>query len=154
MKKFLRNLVLNVDGPTCTYCNCIKPCSNLEMDHVLPAWYLKQELKGGKILFAGLNDPHNIYRCCSDLNRKKGPFMLDVKFTGNEITGLMARSYLYMNWKYNILFDEDTLKFLNTMTIINPPFKFEYERSRQIREVTGKKNIFVEDYPKTLHRYH
>ena len=37
MKKFLRNLVLNVDGPTCTYCNCIKPCSNLEMDHVLPA---------------------------------------------------------------------------------------------------------------------
>jgi len=142
-----RNLILNLRGPQSTYCNCNKLCSSLEIDHVLPAWYIRQNVDK-KSLKSSLLDPHNLYRCCSSINRKKGASLLDVNSTGQEISGLMSRSYLYMNWKYDIYFDEEILFYLKTMSIINKPFPFEIERSQKIYEKTGKKNPFIQHYPK------
>lgn len=151
MNKNIRNFILESRGPISTYCNCFKRCSNLEIDHVVPVWYIKKELQGNKNLKNALFDPHNLYRCCRNMNQKKSSFLLDVKFTGNEITGLMARSYLYMNWKYDLYFDEKTLKDLQTMSNINSPFNFEFERSYKIGKLTGNKNLFVDNYPSTFH---
>ena len=153
MNKNIRNFILESRGPISTYCNCFKRCSNLEVDHVVPVWYIKQELKGRKNLKKALFDPHNLYRCCRNINQKKSNFLLDVKYTGNEITGLMARSYLYMNWKYDLYFDEKTLKDLQSMSNINPPFHFEFERSAKIATITGNKNLFIDYYPRAYHKH-
>jgi len=147
MRKTIREFVLTLKGPTSTYCNCSSPCSNLEVDHVLPVWYVKQELEDNAN--PALRDPHNLYRCCSNMNKKKGPFMLESKFIGNEISGLLARSYLYMNWRYDIHFDDTILSYLKSMSIINSPFEFEKKRAEEILIKTGNVNPFVKYYPRT-----
>ena len=147
MNRNLRKFILKSNGPTCTYCNCITPCSEIEVDHVVPVWYIKKELEDTSYLKRALYDPHNLYRCCRNMNKKKANFMLDVKYTGNEITGLMARSYLYMNWKYGLYFDDKTLEELQTMSNINPPFNFEFNRSAEIAARTGNRNFFIDNYP-------
>ena len=141
MKKSIRQLVLNLKGPSSIYCNCNSPCSKLEIDHVVPRWYLKKVIKTE--LKSAITDPHNLYRCCNIMNRNKGALMLDIKFKSQEISGLMSRSYLYMNWRYNMYLDPSSLFYLKTISKNNQPFPFEVERSKKIFLKTGVFNPFI-----------
>ena len=145
MNKSVRKFVLDLKGPVSTYCNCKNPCSRLEIDHVIPIWFLKRNVKR-KYLKSAINDPHNLYRCCRKLNGEKGGIMLDAKYKTDERTGLMSRSYLYMTWRYDLTFYNEYLNDLNTMSFIHQPEKFEIKRNLKIAENTGLENPFITHY--------
>ena len=143
----MRKFLLNLKGPTSIYCNCSKPCSRFEIDHVMPISYLRKQTEDKKALY----DPHNLYRCCGFMNTKKGAFILDVKSIGQEISGLMARSYLYMHWKHGIILPHGSISYLLSMSLLHKPFDFEKERGEKIHTFYGLENPFVSRYPQVLH---
>jgi len=153
MRKALRDLVLNLPGPTSSYCACNKSCSAIEMDHVLPKKFLKQHISDKGKLTLALKDPHNLYRCCSIKNRKKGHQLLKDKDVGNDFSGMMARSYLYMFWRYKIKPDAKLKSTVECMNTIHTPFKFERERDEKIRIFNGQRNPFIYNYPDLKDKY-
>ena len=146
MRKNTRSFILTLTGPPSSYCTCNKLCSDLEIDHVVPQKFLKEKIYNRKNLISAINDPHNIYRCCSIENRKKGHSLLKDEFAGNEFSGLKARSYLYMIWKYNMKIEKPFIESLNTMNRLHSPFKYEKKRSLEILSNNGQRNPFIYYY--------
>lgn len=152
MKKGLRNFILNLPGPPSSYCTCNKLCSDVEIDHVVPQKFLKENIN--KKLENALNDPHNLYRCCSHKNREKGHSLLNKKKeAGDDFSGLLARSYLYMIWKYNIEISKEILTEIKTMNNLHSPFIFERNREAEIKYYTGQGNPFINCYPTIKDKY-
>jgi endonuclease I len=151
MKKGLRNLVLNLPGPPSSYCTCDKLCSSIQIDHVVPQKFLKEKIN--KNLKNALNDPHNLYRCCSNKNKQKGHSLLNKKEAGNDFSGLLARSYLYMIWKYDIEVSKEFLTEIKTMNNLHSPFVFERNREAEIRSHTNQGNPFINRYPTIKDKY-
>ena len=132
MNKNIRGFVLQLPGPK-SYCNCIDYCSKLEVDHVIPKKILKEQLNG-KILKKSLNDKHNLYSCCQKLNRIKGMKIFGKDFIlTNSSNGKLARSSLYMHWKYNLKIDIYILNNWDKYNELFPPDKYEYKRSKLIK---------------------
>ena len=153
MRKFTRNFILKLSGPPSSYCTCNKPCSDIEMDHVVPQKYLRENISDRKKLNDALNDPYNIYRCCSIKNRKKGHKLLSNDIAGDEFAGLMSRSYLYMNWRYKMKINKDLLATLKCMDRLHSPFTYEKKRSEEIKEYNGQTNPFIYCYQETKDHY-
>lgn len=153
MKKSLRNFILNLSGPPSSYCTCNKLCSPIEIDHVVPQKFLKQKITDKKKLSDALNDPHNLYRCCSYKNRKKGHNLLTQNYPGDEFSGLLARSYLYMIWRYSISTDKNLFSTAESMNTLHSPFTFERKRMEEIRFYNGQTNPFIKYYHGTKDKY-
>jgi endonuclease I len=145
----IRNFVMDLQGPPCSYCTCNVLCSNRTVDHVVPKDYIYKNLKKRNLLHEAINDPHNIYRVCDRKNAEKGSSLLSNKLAGDEFSGLKARSYLYMHAHYN-LFDEYFLSDLKSISLLHRPFPFEIRRSREISQYIGHINTFVEYFPLTI----
>ena len=144
-RKVLREFILSLPG-TNSYCECENPCSNIEVEHVIPKKELKDRIDK-KLYLKAVNDPHNLFRCCSYLNRQKGCQVLgstlesDIDF---QYYGMLSRSCLYMDHMYNLKFNPLLIhKWVNFSTLF-PPFNFERERNKLIYEKTGKINIFID----------
>ena len=137
-----RNFILNLPGFN-SYCNCDKLCSAIQIEHVMP----RRVLKKSKQFSIADKDPHNLYRCCHVLNREKGSLVLGQGYHGNEFGGMLARSCLYMNYKYDLKFHFKTVTTWNNLSLFYPPFEFEYRRSEIIKEKIGNANIFIDEFP-------
>ena len=132
MNKSIRSFVLKLPGPK-SYCNCKVYCSKLEVDHVIPQKLLKTQLNG-KILKKSLKDKHNLYSCCQKMNRRKGMKIFGDDFIlTNKFNGRLARSSLYMKWKYNLVIDYHIIQNWENYSQMFPPDKYEYKRSKLIK---------------------
>lgn len=156
MKKVTQDFVIALPGPVSTYCNCNKACSNIVLDYVVPKKFLYSgislENKNGKNeLDYALNDPHNIYRCCLKSQQRKGNSILTDKYAGDENTGLMARSYLYMNERYRLKFSSLLVSKWKELSVMHSPHRFERQRSLKIAACTGFSNSYIDLYPSTIH---
>lgn len=143
MRKFTRKFILSLPGPPSSYCTCNKLCSPIEIDHVVPQKYLKENITDRKKLNDALNDPYNIYRCCANKNRKKGHTILTNDIAGDEFSGLMSRSYLYMKWRYKMKISKNLLSTIKCMDRLHSPFTYEKKRSDKIKEYNDQINPFV-----------
>lgn len=144
MRKSLRKFILELPGAN-SYCECQFPCSKIEIEHVYPKSLLKAKLD--KKLFAKANqNPHNLYKCCSYLNRKKSSLLLGEPYVRDEFNGMLARACLYMDYTYNLNNTDRTISTWTNYSLLYPPFPFEYERSKKIYEYTGSSNIFIDLY--------
>ena len=150
MKKSMKGIVLALDGPPCSYCTCGKLCSPINIDHVLPQSYLRNNIESSKLLNVAINDPHNLYRVCERKNKEKGSSLLSDRIAGDEFSGLKARSYLYMNWKYSLGFDEYFLSEIRSASLMHAPFLFEIRRSKTISYYNGQSNPFIEYFPLSI----
>jgi endonuclease I len=147
MRKTTRSFVLSLEGPPCSYCTCNRLCSRMEMDHVLPKVYLKSKIIRSDILSVALNDPHNLYRVCNRKNSEKAATLLSDSVAGDEFSGMKARSYLYMNWRYGLNMDQYLLSSVKSMSLMHRPFNFEIRRSKEIAHYTSQGNPFIEYFP-------
>lgn len=150
MKTTTRKFVLSLPGPKSAYCKCDKICSTTHIDHVMPKYELRRRIKNENLLLMALNDPHNLYACCSLQNLSKGKKLLTSKHTGNEYSGIISRAYLYMNYVYNLEFDEYEIGTWKSMNMLHEPAPFERYRAKLITVYTGRKNFYIDDYPFTL----
>jgi endonuclease I len=150
MKKNIKKFVLELPGPTSSYCSCNIACSIIDIDHVMPKSILIKKVNNEKITGI-LNDPNNLYRCCKNKNRQKGNLILCDSYPENEYGGLMARSMLYMNSKYKLKFRSDLVKKWESLSNLYPPYPFEKSRSLRIGSYTGNPNPFIDFYPNTNH---
>ncbi len=150
MKKSMKGIVLALDGPPCSYCTCARLCSSINVDHVLPQSYLRNNIESAKLLTVAINDPHNLYRVCEKKNKEKGSSLLSDRVAGDEFSGLKARSYLYMNWKYSLRMDQYLLSDLKSISLMHRPFLFEIRRSKTISYYNGQSNPFIDHFPLTI----
>ena len=150
MQKSMKGIVLSLDGPPCSYCTCSRLCSPIDVDHALPQSYLRNNIENKRQLNVAINDPHNLYRVCRRKNREKGSSLLSDRLAGDEFSGLKARSYLYMNWRYTLGMDSYLLENLKTFSLMHPPFLFEIRRSKTISYYNGQANPFITHFPLTV----
>ena len=148
--KRIRNFVMALQGPPCSYCTCGVLCSSGTVDHVVPKDFIYKNLKKRNMLNEAINDPHNLFRVCERKNTEKGNSLLDDKLAGDEFSGLKARSYLYMHSRYDLNINSHFLSDLKTFSLLHRPFLFEIRRSREISQYIGHLNTFVEYFPLTL----
>lgn len=139
-----RKFILELPG-IASYCNCEKLCSKLEIEHVYPKILLKKKLDRKLFLIAN-SDPHNLFSCCSYLNKQKGYSLLGKNYDAGIFNGMLARSCLYMNFSYNLKTEKEIVTIWNNYSLLYPPFSFEYERSEIIGKYTGKVNPFIVNY--------
>ena len=144
MKKNIRNFVLNLPGLN-SYCNCEFPCSPIEIEHALPKSLLKKQLNTKTFKIAN-TDAHNLFRCCSQLNREKSNNLLGENYFPDEYSGMLARACLHMTFTYNMKFDEKLIRRWKNYSIMYRPEQFEYERARIIYLETRKLNYFITRY--------
>lgn len=150
MKKSMKGIVLSMDGPPCSYCTCGRLCSPMNVDHVLPQSYLRNHIEDTRTLNVAINDLHNLYRVCERKNKEKGSTLLSDRIAGDEFSGLKARSYLYMNWKYQLQMDPYLLSDLKSFSLMHAPFLFEIRRSKTISYYNGQSNPFIDYFPLTI----
>ena len=148
--KRIRNFVMALQGPPCSYCTCGVLCSSGTVDHVVPKDFIYKNLKKRNMLNEAINDPHNLFRVCERKNTEKGNSLLDDKLAGDEFSGLKARSYLYMHSRYDLNINSHFLSDLKTFSLLHRPFLFEIRRSREISQYIGHLNTFVEYFPLTI----
>jgi hypothetical protein len=151
MKKATQDFVIALPGPVSTYCNCNKACSNIVLDYVVPKRFLYSRISLKNELDYALNDPHNIYRCCLRSQERKGNSILTDKYAGDENTGLMSRSYLYMNERYRLKFNSLSVSKWKELSMMHSPHRFERQRSLKIAAYTGFSNAYIDLYPSTIH---
>ena len=147
MKKSMKGIVLSMDGPPCSYCTCGRLCSPMNVDHVLPQSYLRNHIEDTRTLNVAINDLHNLYRVCERKNKEKGSTLLSDRIAGDEFSGLKARSYLYMNWKYQLQMDPYLLSAIKSASLMHAPFPFEIRRSKTISYYNGQSNPFIDYFP-------
>lgn len=148
MKQSTRKIVRSLPGPF-SYCNCINPCTNLEVEHVIPKSLLVRQIKHRKSQIISINDPNNLYMCCSKINKIKYSYLFGKDFflsKNNKANGRLARSSLYMKWKYKLYIDEKTLNFWENQNILFPTEDFEIKRTRIIKTF----NPVIESYNEKL----
>jgi endonuclease I len=95
-------------------------------------------------------DVHNLQRCCAKGNRLKGTRMLSVRDMDGEFSGIVARTYLYMNWRYQLGVDQCTLSTWKSLSLYVHPSLYERQRARSIAHYTGQANWFVDLFPLTV----
>ena len=149
-QKRIRNFVMALEGPPCSYCTCGVLCSSGTIDHVVPKDFIYKNLRKRTLLNEALHDPHNLFRVCDRKNAEKGNSILNNQLAGDEFSGLKARSYLYMNSRYNLGFNPHFLNDLKSFSLLHRPFLFEIRRSREISQYIGHVNSFVEYFPLTV----
>ena len=148
--KRIKNFVMALQGPPCSYCTCGVLCSSGTVDHVVPKDFIYKNLRKRELLNEALHDPHNLFRVCDRKNAEKGNSLLDDKLAGDEFSGLKARSYLYMNSRYGLSMNPHYLSSLKSLSLMHRPFLFEIRRSREISQYIGHVNSFVEYFPLTV----
>jgi hypothetical protein len=141
--KNMREYILSLDGPPCSYCVCSKICTVAQIDHVVPKFLLKRKILDKELLKQAMRDPHNLYRVCQRKNSEKGSSILSIQEAGDEFSGMKARSYLYMNKKYRLNFSHEYVELLKTIDRLHEPFPFEIRRAKKIMEDMKIENIFV-----------
>ena len=139
MRTQIRKFVLSLPGPK-SYCDCENLCSKVELEHVLPKFIIKKQ---GVTSKTALNDPHNLYSCCSYINRNKGCKVVGVDYDCAEFNGILSRSCLYMNQQYNLKVDKNWIRTWKNFALYYPPHEFEYERNEIIYQQTGIVNPFL-----------
>lgn len=142
MRKFIRT----IPGPM-SYCNCVKGCSEIQVDHVVPKSFLKSNIKNPKNLARAVNDGHNMYTCCENINQSKDDKLLGVNFTAGKNNNHLARSALYMNSTYDLNVDQEVLHTWEVMSMEMEPWEFEILRSKLIKDRQGEGNKFIDMYP-------
>ena len=65
----------------------------------------------------------------------------------------LARSALYMDWKYSLDVDLDMIFRWKYMAVQFDPCEFELERNELIKEFQGNDNPFVSDFPSKIVYY-
>lgn len=60
------------------------------------------------------------------------------------IRGDLARVWLYMNYKHNVVISEDELLMFLKWSRIDPPSEWEFIRNTRIKTIQGNSNIFVD----------
>lgn len=144
MKPKLRKFILELPGPI-SYCDCNSLCSKPEIEHVYPKMLLRKKLSG-KLFISANKDPHNLFKSCSQINRKKGCLLLGDGFDAYEFNGMLARSCLYMNYTYSLETDKTIILRWRNFSLLYPPLHFEYERSHMIKESFNHSNPFIDLY--------
>lgn len=147
MRQRYRKFILDLPG-TNSYCNCEEPCSPIEIEHAYPRALLKRKLDRRTFLIAN-KDPYNLHKCCRNINSKKGNYLLGKTYFGDEFSGMIARSCLYMDETYSLQNDTKLVKMWNNFSLMYPPFETEFDKAEIIKKHTGKSNFFID-----LHRYH
>ena len=165
--KSVKNFVKILPGPL-SYCNCKKACSRIEVDHVIPIYEIRKQILDNKNIprdenldmniinsnilkkyTNAIKNPHNMYRCCSKINRLKDSSLFGKDFYKNKDKSLysyLARSCLYMGWKYNLDFDEELIDFWKTCTLFKSPWNFERERSAMIFKNYKLENPYIDKF--------
>lgn len=144
--KRIRKTVLNLPGPI-SYCTCDRACSQRTVDHVVPQSLIKKQMKGRSDLKKALNDYHNLYGCCRELNQKKSNKLLGKNYRKNGHESYLARSALYMNETYKLNVDRKIVRKWKTMSIMEEPHEFEKVRSLAIQIEQGNGNPYIDEYP-------
>lgn len=145
MKKSTKEFVRALPGPS-SYCTCTTLCSPLEIEHVVPNALLKKCFNFKK----ATNDPHNLYTCCSKMNRQKSSkvfgkdFVLDNEQSFH--TGALARACLHMLDMYNFSIDKHTVMVWKELHKNHYPHDFEFERDDLIFKHYSQGNVFLEDF--------
>ena len=151
MKRGIKKIVRQLPGFT-SYCECVKLCSNMEVEHVVPKSFLKKVLINGKFNQAN-NDMHNLFRCCSRINSQKGAGLLGVDWDAGSHNSYLARSALYMDWKYGLEIPDYLLMEWKLMALEIEPLEFEYERNNIISSHQGNDNVFITEFPGSIIYY-
>ena len=60
-----------------------------------------------------------------------------------EIRGVIARTYFYMQDKYNINLSDSESKLMTAWNEMYPPEKWECERNKKIEQIQGNDNRFI-----------
>ena len=154
MKRSVKKIVRNLPGFQ-SYCECVKPCSGVEIDHVVPKSLLK---KKSKKFNQANNDMHNLFRCCHKINNPKGSKLIGSTYTTDSPLhdSYLARSALYMGDRYDLFTGHIYLPYINRLKYIAlscNPFDFEYDRNIEIESIQGCDNKFVTDYPQSIIKY-
>lgn len=152
MSRKAKSVVRNLPGFT-SYCECLKSCSNVEVDHVIPRKFLRDNLEPTHYKKAEW-DMHNLYRCCFKINNPKSHKIIGQNWqAGNGHDSYLARAALYMDWKYGLEVSEDLLLQWKVMALSVDPLRDEKERNKIITEIQGHSNPFIEEYPKKIILY-
>lgn len=146
MKHRVKKLVKELPGLH-SYCLCTKPCSGLNVDHVVPKSYLRRQLSASAFNHAD-RDMHNLFRCCINMNQDKAAKMLgdDYRVEGAH-NSYLARSALYMDWKYGLGSPEDLILEWKLMALESPVFEFETQRNEIIKSIQKSDNPFISEHP-------
>ena len=97
-----------------------------------------------------MNNPHNLFTCCSKINRQKGAelfgkdFILDNQKTDHQ--GALARASLYMYDTFDLSIDGKTVALWKILDKIYEPLEFEYERNEMIFDYNGTFNHYLHDF--------
>lgn len=137
----MRKFTLSLPGPF-SYCKCARPCSQLQLDHVIPKVVLKKKCSA-----VSNNDLHNLYSCCSRLNLSKSALILGKNYFIGDDEGRLARACLYMNYTYKLKFPDYLVSTWKNMSLTHPPKVYEIKRAELIKCYNGKSNIFIEEFP-------
>ena len=62
-------------------------------------------------------------------------------------SGLLARCYMYMNWKYDLKMSDTLLTSLLSMSTYKPPSCQERWKSLVVSQYSGHMNPFVDEFP-------
>jgi endonuclease I len=149
-KKGLKPFIKNLPGPH-SYCKCDKLCSRLEVEHVIP----KMILKTGFDFNVSKKDPHNLYKCCSRINRDKGHklFGKDFVLDNSYHKGALSRSCLYMYETYKLPIDKKVVSIWRHLHKEYPPHPFEIQRDILIQKFCNTRNYFLDDYSVNFDEY-
>jgi hypothetical protein len=140
--KFIKKFIRNLPGPP-SYCKCSVLCSPLEVEHVIPNGFLKRQ---PRTLPGARWNPHNLYTCCSYINRNKADKLYGDGFSLPEYSyhhGALARACLHMTEYYDLKVRKDLLHFWIEKHHQHPPEPFEFHRNELIFEKTGSLNTYV-----------
>lgn len=135
-----------------SYCSCTTMCSNMEVDHLIPKSFLSKVLVNGHFRNAN-QDMHNLFRCCTTINRPKSNLMLGVDWDAGDHNGYLARSALYMDMQYELSISDETLIKWKEMAIRIEPLEFEFVRNEIIIGHQNNDNPFISEYPSSVIYY-
>jgi len=76
--------------------------------------------------------------CQTDVDFKQRQFQ-----PREEIRGVIARTYFYMQDKYNINLSDSESKLMTAWNEMYPPEKWECERNKKIEQIQGNDNRFI-----------
>ena len=147
----VKRIVRELPGFT-SYCSCTSMCSNTEVDHLIPKSFLSKTLMNGYFRNAN-KDMHNLYRCCTNINRPKGKKMLGIDWDAEDHNAYLARSALYMDMKYELGVSEELLLVWKEMAIKVEPLEFEFVRNEIIIGHQNNDNPFISEYPSSVIYY-
>ncbi len=64
------------------------------------------------------------------------------------IKGDLARVWLYMNYKHDVVISEDEYIMFLMWSINDPPNEWEFTRNARIKELQGNSSVFVDMFIK------